>query len=213
MKDAIVLDGRFRVFDDGTIFRIKNGVEVPAKTFDVGRASSDTKYKTVSYMENGKQKQIAVHRLVALAFLPNPENKPEVNHIDGDKSNNNVSNLEWVTRSENTQHAYDTKLINPMRNGTPCVFCGTITRSKTKCCDSCLSKVEAVAKRIEKLKLQKEKYAFADLCALSKQQERFVRLAQTGMINSDIAREMKISRQRVDQISKQVKRKQAEATL
>ena len=62
--------------------------------------------------KQGKVKTITVHRLVAQAFIPNPDSKPEVNHIDGDKKNNNMSNLEWCTSSENVQHAVDTGLIN-----------------------------------------------------------------------------------------------------
>lgn len=51
-----------------------------------------------------------VHRLVAQTYIPNPENKPEVNHMDGNKENNMLCNLEWMTHSENVQHACDTGL-------------------------------------------------------------------------------------------------------
>ena len=53
-----------------------------------------------------------VHRLIALTFIPNPENKPTINHKDGNKSNNNVANLEWATACENVRHAINTGLIN-----------------------------------------------------------------------------------------------------
>ena len=62
-------------------------------------------YKSVRFSRDGKTEKKMVHRLVAEAFIPNPENKPQVNHIDNDPSNNNVSNLEWVTGSENMIHA------------------------------------------------------------------------------------------------------------
>ena len=62
-------------------------------------------YSVVALYRDKKQHYTTVHRLVALAFIPNPDNKPQVNHIDGDKTNNHVNNLEWVTAAENIHHA------------------------------------------------------------------------------------------------------------
>ena len=63
---------------------------------------------------DGSPKSFLVHRLVAESFIPNPDNKPEVNHINGNKKDNRVSNLEWSTSSENQKHAYDTGLKHPV---------------------------------------------------------------------------------------------------
>lgn len=70
-------------------------------------------YEIFPYWLDGKFKTTPVHRLVALAFIPNPMSKPCVNHIDGNKMNNHVTNLEWVTYSENTIHALVTGLKVP----------------------------------------------------------------------------------------------------
>ncbi len=66
-----------------------------------------TGYMYLDLCKDGNVKKFTVHRLVALAYLPNPENKPQVNHINGDKTDNRLENLEWCTRSENQKHSID----------------------------------------------------------------------------------------------------------
>ena len=85
-------------------FRVKGRVLKPYRT---GKGEG---YQTVELHKNGKGTNKKVHRLVAEAFIPNPEFLPEVNHIDGDKNNNVVSNLEWASGKDNMRHAYNTGL-------------------------------------------------------------------------------------------------------
>lgn len=76
----------------------------------------NNKYLTVRLAKNKKIKQYTIHRLVAIHFIENKENKPYVNHIDGNKHNNRVDNLEWCTAKENTNHAYNNGLIKKITN-------------------------------------------------------------------------------------------------
>lgn len=70
-------------------------------------------YLTVDLYSSGDRVTRRVHRLVAEEFVPNPDCKPEVNHIDGNKHNNAASNLEWVTKKENCHHAWRAELAKP----------------------------------------------------------------------------------------------------
>lgn len=69
-------------------------------------------YLRVTLFKDDERRYISVHRLVTLTFIPNLDNKPQVNHKDNNRFNNYVGNLEWVTSSENTQHALDNGLVN-----------------------------------------------------------------------------------------------------
>jgi len=69
-------------------------------------------YFRISLFKDGKRKFFLIHRLVAIHFIPNPENKPCVDHIDGITTNNNVSNLRWVTQKENNQNSLKAKGVS-----------------------------------------------------------------------------------------------------
>ena len=88
------------------IIQNKNGSYSIKNSIEVRQVEDSYGYLRVTLTKNGKSKQAKVHRLVSEAFIPNPDNKEHINHIDGDKWNNNMLNLEWCTSKENTQHAY-----------------------------------------------------------------------------------------------------------
>lgn len=88
------------------------------------------KYKRVTLTNGEITKHLQVHRLVATAFIPNPENKTDVNHKDGNGLNNAVSNLEWTTRSENMLHKCYVLDREPQMKAVLCVESGVIYRSQ-----------------------------------------------------------------------------------
>ncbi len=89
----------YEVSDLGKVYNIVTGKEIKTNI------SNNTGYYNLSLCNNGYVKSFMIHRLVLLAFVENVENKPQVNHINGDKSDNRLCNLEWNTRSENQKHS------------------------------------------------------------------------------------------------------------
>lgn len=112
-KDVIGFEGRYQVSNFGNIRSIQtNHGKYQEKALPSRTRSETCTYQYVQLWLKNKLHTEAVHRVVAKAFIPNPENKPMVNHIDGNKLNNHVTNLEWATCSENHKHAFNTGLRN-----------------------------------------------------------------------------------------------------
>jgi len=115
-KDVPGYEGYYKVSNLGNVKSLDRIVPHPrwGRQFWKGRIikSSLDKYgyPRLSLRKYNKAKFFTIHRLVAVSFIPNLENKPQVNHRDGNKTNNNVINLEWVSEKENVNHAYDTGL-------------------------------------------------------------------------------------------------------
>lgn len=103
-KPVVGYEG-YEVSNLGRVRSFKHGRERIMKLTSNGRG-----YMQLELCRNGEIKHHTVHRLVAQAFIPNPENKRDVNHIDGNKLNNHIENLEWATPHENNLHAYKTGL-------------------------------------------------------------------------------------------------------
>lgn len=98
-KDTYIYGEQYQVSNTGVV---RNKI-----TGHILKPQLDNKgYLRVRMSLHDKKATAKVHRLVAVAFIPNPEDKPQVNHIDADKRNNDVRNLEWVTNGENQIHAY-----------------------------------------------------------------------------------------------------------
>lgn len=100
----------------GVVYSDKSGARRPIKL----QLDSRGLYVFVNLNKNGKNKRVLVHRLVAEAFIPNPDNLPEVHHKDNNPHNNHVSNLEWCTHQVNLVHSYT--IFPPTRNKNNCTL-------------------------------------------------------------------------------------------
>lgn len=116
-KDVKGFEGIYQISNLGRLKVLKRkifnekyfgNVKWVEKKEKIMKPSNDTKgyLHTVLTDNNGNKKAVKIHRLVAQAFIPNPQNKPQINHIDGNKENNNVNNLEWCTNDYNIKHSW-----------------------------------------------------------------------------------------------------------
>ena len=102
--------GRIRSKEGKATYTERHGKRIWKSRILKEKSKSD-RAPRVSLWKDGKSKSFLVHRLVAKSFLSNPENKPCINHIDGNPQNNYLENLEWCTYEENQNHAFDNELI------------------------------------------------------------------------------------------------------
>lgn len=111
-KDIENYEGLYQVSNLGKVKNVKT-----QKILKNYTSKQDRGYLKVSLYSNSKAKNFKIHRLVAKAFIPNQYNYPQVNHIDGNKQNNCVKNLEWCNNSHNMKEAYKLGLVKPTHSG------------------------------------------------------------------------------------------------
>lgn len=138
-KDIKGYNGRYKISQSGVVLSTRykrvDGRTFPEKVLQ--QAISRTGYPTVVlYTKQGKHNRIAVHRLVAQTFIKNPKRLPHVNHKDGNRTNNNVENLEWCTPSQNHLHSYRVLGRVPSNKGNkkirPILKCGWCMKDFTQ---------------------------------------------------------------------------------
>lgn len=195
MHVKTLIDGnlRCRVAEDTTVFRLNKG------TWEICPEIHQHDGIIVTLIDdNGRHVSQYVHRLVAKAFVPNPDNLPLVDCVDGDRFNVAPDNLEWMSHSAFTQRLYDTGKIDRLKSATPCPRCGvpTIARRNPHCTD-CQRHIKSEATAARRMAAIDESLGDIDLSILTKTQRRYITLRLEGLTNQAIADRLGVSKQAV----------------
>jgi len=202
MQEIFIMDGDYSVSADGKVFSHKAARKLELSQCASGRGG---KYRAVNLYQNGILYRRYVHRLVADAYLPNPNEYSQINHIDGNPSNNYVENLEWCSREQNIQHAYH----NGLFPAVICVLCNEKYHPKRKTsnwyfCSGCKDRIltaAAIAVRNDEFDTEEIENALTadDLTSLGR---KYLLMRARGMSYQNIADKLGCSRQNVHQIVK-----------
>ena len=209
MKSQIILDGIAKVDENGTVYKKSGDDWIEFKPHD---SSRDGKYQMVSFYIGGKQRNMYVHRLVAEAFVPNPENKKQVIHKNGDSKDNRAENLEWATPKENAERAYKNRLISRMYRLEPCNICGQPTQAKDGICTACKMHERSEAKKEVRLAQIEQMMSLIDESVLTPLEREAVELRKQFLSYEEIANISGCSKQCIDLRIKNALKKSAVKT-
>ncbi len=140
MKKFSDYEGLYKVTDEYRVMSIGTGQNRRTGQYNKVFLHGAGNYPAVQFSKGKVQKKMYMHRIIAELFVPNPDNKPQVNHIDGNKLNWHPSNLEWCTASENSLHASRNNLLNPPTKLVLDIKSGIFYKSLVEACNArCLN--------------------------------------------------------------------------